>query len=73
MPAIGLGAMKLLIKLWFSKSLKKQNFSIHAKLSQADERLEEIKPTIEISRPPRSYSKYRPTGKLLNSEFSCFS
>ena len=58
MQGIGLGALKLLMKLWFSKSLKKQTFSIHDKLSQVDERLEEIKLTIEISRPPRSYSKY---------------
>ena len=58
MHEIGLGAMKLLMKLWFSKSFRKQTFSIHDKLSQVDERLEEIKPTIEISRPPRSYSKY---------------
>ena len=31
------------MKLWFSKHFKKQAFSIHDKLSQVDERLEEIK------------------------------
>ena len=35
-----------------------------------DERLEEIKPTIEISRPPRSYSKYGTNWKV--SEFRNF-
>ena len=39
MHGIGLGAIKLLMKLWFSKSLKKKTFSIHDKLSQVDERL----------------------------------
>ena len=58
------------MKLQFSKSLKKQTFSIHDKLSQVDERLEEIKPTIEISRPPRSYSKYGTNQKT--SEFRNF-
>ena len=36
MHGIGLGAMKLLMKLWFSKSFKKTNFCIHDKLSQVD-------------------------------------
>ena len=70
MHGIGLGAMKLLMKLWFLESLKKQPFSIHDKLGQVDERLEKIKPTIEISRPPRSYSKYGANWKA--SEFRNF-
>ena len=41
-----------------SKSLIKQTFSILYRISQVDERLEEIKLKIEISRTPRSYSKY---------------
>ena len=51
--------MKLLRKLWFSKSLKKLTVSVNVKLSQVDEILEKIKPTNQnrSSMTPRSYSK----------------
>lgn len=45
-------------EIMVSKSLIKQTFSILYRISQVDERLEEIKLKIEISRTPRSYSKY---------------
>ena len=52
------------------KSLKKQPFSIHDKLSQVDQRLEETKPIIAISRHQGHTLNMGPTGKLLNSEIS---
>ena len=45
-------------EIMVSKSLIKQTFSILYRISQVDERLEEIKLKIEISRTPRSYLKY---------------
>ena len=64
--------MKLLRKLWFSKSLKKLTVSVNVKLSQVDEILEKIKPTNQnrSSMTLRSYSKQEANCKA--SEFRNF-
>ena len=62
-----LGVTKLLTRLWFSKEFTGQHFNIQHFLPQADKRIEEIKPPIEITRVPRSFSKYSSDWK--GSEF----
>ena len=55
MHGVMLGVTKLMLKLWFSNEHKKESFSVHDRLNLFDSRLVDIKPTVEITRPPRSY------------------
>lgn len=48
------GVMKLLLMLWFSKDLKNSTFSFHIARERVNLALSNIKPTIEITRVPRS-------------------
>ncbi|XP_066923710.1 uncharacterized protein [Clytia hemisphaerica] len=70
MHGLALGVMKLLLKLWFSKDFKSESFSSHDKIDVFDKRLEGIKPPNEISRLPRSYSKFSKDWKA--AEFANF-
>ena len=58
MHGVMLGVTKLMLKLWFSNEHKKESFSVHDRLNLFDSRLVDIKPTVEITRPPRSYQKF---------------
>ena len=58
MHGVILGVVKSLFKLWFASEHKKETFSVHNHLTLFDERLADIKPTIEITRLPRSYQKF---------------
>ena len=57
MHGICLGVVKLLIHLWFSAEFKTTKFSIHNYVGIIDRRISEIKPTVDISRVPRSIAK----------------
>ena len=52
MHGVMLGVTKLMLKLWFSNEHKKESFSVHDRLNLFDSRLVDIKPTVEITRPP---------------------
>ena len=58
MHGVMLGVTKLMLKLWFSNEHKKESFSVHDRLNLFDSRLVDVKPTVEITRPPRSYQKF---------------
>ena len=45
-----LGVVKSLLKSWFARKHKKN--SVYDKLTLLDECLADIKPTVEITRPP---------------------
>ena len=49
-----LGVQKLLLKLWFSDTYSKEPFSFRHLVGVLDDRLNEILPTLEIRRMPRS-------------------
>ena len=53
-----LGAMKLMLKLLFSNELIRESFSILDRLTLFNSRLINIKLSVEITRPPRSYKKF---------------
>ena len=54
MHGVLLGIQKLLLNLWFSDSHKSKPFSFYNKLVVVEQRLSGIKPTLTISRLPRS-------------------
>ena len=58
MHGVMLDVLKLMLKLWFSNEHKRESFSVHDQLTLFDSRLVDIKPTVEITRPPRSYQKF---------------
>ena len=53
-----LGVMKLILKLLLSNELKRESFSVLDRLTLSDSRLIDIKLSVEIARPPRSYKKF---------------
>ena len=53
-----LGVMKLILKLLLSNELKRESFSVLDRLTFSDSRLIDIKLSVEIARPPRSYKKF---------------
>ena len=57
MHGVMLGVVKLLLKLWFSNEHKAEKYNAYGKLTLFDERLN-IKPTFEVTRPPRSNKKF---------------
>lgn len=54
MHCVLLGVTKLLISLWFLKSSSGKEFNVSEMLPVVDERLENIKPPLNIKRKPRS-------------------
>lgn len=69
MHGILLGVQKHLLKLWFSPSLSGNNFNFSKLVDKVDERLEEIQPTTNIKRLPRSiwqHLKYWKASELLS-------
>ncbi|CAG2218049.1 unnamed protein product [Mytilus edulis] len=54
MHGVLLGVMKLMLKLWFSPQLKNKVFSIHNHIADVDKKLQSIRPTLNITRLPRS-------------------
>jgi hypothetical protein len=54
MHGVLLGVQKLLLELWFLPKYGKESFTFHDKQEQVDERLVSIKPTLNITRLPRS-------------------
>jgi hypothetical protein len=54
MHGVLLGVQKLLISLWFSNTFKGKPFNFCNHVSEVDERLLSIRPTLNISRLPRS-------------------
>ncbi|XP_062599997.1 uncharacterized protein LOC134261585 [Saccostrea cucullata] len=54
MHGVLLGVQKLLLRLWFSSEFKSKNFSFHEHVQEVDNRLRNLKPTLDISRLPRS-------------------
>ena len=54
MHGVLLGVQKLLLSLWFSDTHKGKPFNLREKLCDVDKRLLSIKPTLNISRLPRS-------------------
>ena len=69
MHGVLLGVQKLLLSLWFSPAFSKEHFSISSKVEKVDERLNQISPTFEVKRLPRSISehlKYWKASELLS-------
>ena len=58
MHGVMIGVIKLKLKLWFSNEHKRESFSVHDQLTLFHSRLVDIKPTVEITRPPISYQKF---------------
>ncbi|KAH3841159.1 uncharacterized protein LOC127880246 [Dreissena polymorpha] len=58
MHGVLLGVTKLLIKLWFSTSLSKQDFSISCHSEAVDKKLLSIKPPSFVTRIPRSITSH---------------
>lgn len=54
MHGVLLGVQKLLLRLWFSSEFKSKDFSFHEHVHIVDYRLNNLKPTLDISRLPRS-------------------
>ena len=54
MHGVLLGVEKLLLELWCTKNYKEKPFSLYASLSTINERLTSIRPTLDITRLPRS-------------------
>ena len=54
MHGVLLGVEKLLLELWCTKKYKGKPFSLYASLSTINERLTSIRPTLDITRLPRS-------------------
>ncbi|XP_056019403.1 uncharacterized protein LOC125661273 isoform X1 [Ostrea edulis] len=54
MHGVLLGVQKLMLRLWFSSEFKSKNFSFHKHVQTVDFRLKNLKPTLDISRLPRS-------------------
>lgn len=54
MHSVLLGVQKLLLRLWFSSEFKSKDFSFHEHVHIVDYRLNNLKPTLDISRLPRS-------------------
>lgn len=69
MHGVLLGVQKHLLTMWFSPSLSGQKFNISKLVGKVDKRLEDIKPTTNIKRLPRSISehlKYWKASELLS-------
>ena len=58
MHGVLLGVQKLLLKLWFNSSFSGKAYSISHLSETLDERLQNITPTLEISRLPRSITEH---------------
>lgn len=54
MHGVLLGVQKLLLELWFLPKFGKENFNFQDKQELVDKRLHGIKPTLNITRLPRS-------------------
>ena len=54
MHGVLLGVQKLLLRLWFAPEFNSKQFSIYKKVKEVDVRLNKLKPTLDISRLPRS-------------------
>lgn len=54
MHGVLLGVQKLLLRLWFMKEFSSYQFNISFKLKIVDNRLLQIRPTLDISRLPRT-------------------
>lgn len=54
MHGVLLGVQKLLLRLWFSSEFKSKDFNFHGHVHIVDYRLNNLKPTLDISRLPRS-------------------
>ena len=59
MHCVLLGVVKMLLHLWFDKSQKGQPYFCGNNLEQAEKRLLSIKPTMSITRTPRSIDQHR--------------
>ena len=58
MHGVLLGGQKLLLTLWFSSKFSNQHFSISSKVDSIDFRLNQILPSSEIKRLPRSVADH---------------
>ena len=58
MHGVLLGVQKLLLTLWFSSKFSNRHFSISSKVDSIDFRLNQILPTSEIKRLPRSVADH---------------
>ncbi|KAK3098757.1 hypothetical protein FSP39_022815, partial [Pinctada imbricata] len=54
MHGLLLGVQKLLLRLWFSTDFSGERFNHYGEISKVDKRLISIKPTLDISRLPRT-------------------
>lgn len=54
MHGVLLGVQKLLLRLWFAKEFSTKHFSFHQSVNKVDNRLSQIRPTLDISRLPKS-------------------
>lgn len=57
MHCVLLGALKMLMTLWFDKSHRNEPFNISSRISEVDRRLMQVKPPSFISRLPRSLAE----------------
>ncbi|XP_061191434.1 uncharacterized protein LOC133199606 isoform X2 [Saccostrea echinata] len=54
MHGVLLGVQKLMLRLWFAAEFSTKNFSFHKHVKDVDNRLRNLKPSLDISRLPRS-------------------
>ena len=57
MHGVLLGVQKMLLELWFSSKYKGKPFNISDRVCEVDNRLQNIRPTLDITRLPRSIEK----------------
>lgn len=57
MHGVLLGVQKMLLELWFSEKHKGKAYNIYDSVCEVDTRLQSIRPTLDISRLPRSIEK----------------
>ncbi len=70
MHGVLLGVQKLLLKLWFDKCFQSKPFNFYGKVAIVDSRLMDIRPTLDVTRLPRSVSADIKYWKA--SEYRCF-
>lgn len=54
MHGVLLGVQKLMLRLWFAAEFSTKNFSFYKYVKDADNRLRNSKPSLDIARLPRS-------------------
>lgn len=57
MHGVLLGVQKMMLELWFGAKYKGKDFNINNRVCEVDNRLQSIRPTLDVTRLPRSIEK----------------